>query len=144
MADEPTKINDTLTADKALKEGIAILAKDEWFKLQAFCDSAVLTNPTTKDAMCEKLKLPKGSELNQDFQNTLNLYVDLKGYCETFQKEIKPGTVDLANDIVQYARRADVIYGRLIGLLVDYTVDGHVNEIKLQALVKEWGSNNPS
>ena len=61
-----------------------------------------------------------------------------------FQDEIKPGTVDLANDIVKYARRVEVIYKRLIGLLVDYQLDGRVNEIKLQALVNEWGSGNPS
>lgn len=144
MADETTRINDTLNADKALKEGIGILAKEEWFKLQAFCDTAVLTNPTTEDAMRTMLKLEKGASLNQDFKDTLKLYVDLKGYCATFQNDIKPGTVALADDIVQYARRADVIYGRLIGLLFDYSVDGKVSEVKLQALVKEWDSGNPS
>jgi hypothetical protein len=144
MADESTKINTTLKANDTLKEGITILAKEEWFKLQAFCDAAVSNNPTTEAEMRSKLKLAADAKLNPDFEETLKHYVDLKGYCTTFQTEIKPGTVDLANDIVQYARRADVIYGRLMGLLSDYTVDGKVNDIKLQALVKEWGSGNPS
>jgi DNA repair exonuclease SbcCD ATPase subunit len=144
MGDSPTKINDALAADESLKEGIAILAKEEWFKLQAFCDTAVYTNPTTEYAMRVGLKLPKDAVLNQDFKNTLKLFVDLKGYCTTFQTEIKKDTVDLANDIVQYARRADVIYGRLISLLANYQLDGKVNEIKLQQLVNEWGSGNPT
>ncbi|MDT5271742.1 MAG: hypothetical protein QOH49_3928 [Acidobacteriota bacterium] len=144
MGDSPTKINDALAADTGLKEGIAILAKAEWFQLQAFCDTAVYTNPTTEDSMRVGLKLPKDAALNQDFKDTLKLFVDLKGYCTTFQDEIKPGTVDLANDIVQYSRRAEVIYTKLIGLLADYQLDGKVNEIKLKALVNDWGSDNPS
>lgn len=144
MGDSSTKINDALAADETLKEGIAILAKAEWFQLQAFCDMAVYTNPTTEDAMRVGLKLPKDAALDQDFKDTLKLFVDLKGYCTTFQTEIKPGTVNLANDIVQYARRAEVIYGRLIGLLADYQLDGKVSEIKLRALVNDWGSDNPT
>jgi hypothetical protein len=144
MGDSPTKINDALAADEGLKDGIAILAKAEWFQLQAFCDMAVYTNPTTEEVMRVGLKLAKDAALNQDFKDTLKLFVDLKGYCTTFQTEIKPGTVGLANDIVQYARRAEVIYGRLIGLLADFQLDGKVNEIKLQALVNDWGSGNPS
>lgn len=144
MGDTSTKINNTLAADGGLKEGLSILAKAEWFQLQAFCDTAVYTNPTTDDSMRAMLKLANGAELNQDFKHTLKLYVDLKGYCNTFQDEIKAGTVDLANDIVHYAKRVEVIYTRLMGLLVNYQVDGRVNEIKLQALVNEWGSGNPS
>ncbi|HJR08080.1 MAG TPA: alpha-xenorhabdolysin family binary toxin subunit A [Pyrinomonadaceae bacterium] len=144
MGDTPTKINEALAADAGLEEGIAILAKAEWFQLQAFCDMAVYTNPTTEDSMRVTLKLPKDAALNQDFKDTLKLFVDLKGYCTTFQNEIKPGTVDLASDIVQYARRAQVIYPKLNGLLADYQLDGKVNEIKLKALVNDWGSDNPT
>ncbi len=144
MAAEPTKINKTIAADKGLKEGISILAREEWIKLQAFCDAAVATNPATEDEMRTRLKLAKDAALDQDFKDTLKLYTDLKAGCTTFKDEIKPGTIDLANDIVQYSRRAEVIYGRLIGLLVDYTVDGKVSAAKLQALVTEWGSGNPS
>ncbi|MGA9771220.1 MAG: alpha-xenorhabdolysin family binary toxin subunit A [Blastocatellia bacterium] len=145
MSDKETKINETLSPGKDLKGGIAILAKEEWFKLQAFCDMAVAaTTPSTEESMRVSLKLAKDAPLDQDFKETVKLYADLKGYCQTFTIEIKPDTVGLADDIVQYQRRADVIYGRLIGLLVDYSVDGEVSEEKLRKLLEEWKSPNPS
>lgn len=139
-----SKINDALSVGDGLGDGLAVLAREEWLKLQAFCDMAVFSNPSTDQDMRASLKLPKDAALDLDFKETVKLYAALKGYCTTFRDDIGPGTVGLADDIVQYARRVEVIYNRLIVLLADYQIDGHVSPEKLQKLVDDWKDPKPS
>lgn len=136
-------INDALKPGD-IKEGIGVLAREEWLQLQAFTQSAIYDNPTTDELMRVKMKLDAKAPLEQDFKDTVKLYADLKTYCTTFDNEIKPGTLELASDIVQYERRVRVIYRNLIKLLVDYGIDGKVSELKLKELADEWKKDHPS
>jgi hypothetical protein len=141
---EDKDINEVLTPDDDLKQGIGVLAREEWLKLQGFTHMAIYTNPTSDDMMRVKMKLKKDAPLEQDFKDTVKLYGNLKTYCSTFADEIKPGTIELASDIVQYERRVEVIYGRLIKLIVDYGIRGAISELKLQELADEWKKDHPS
>src|SRR3954447_16868070 len=96
-------IDKALSTSGDMKEGLSILSKEEWLSLQAFCDMAITENPSTEKAMRIKLKmLDDKVPLGEDFKATVQLYSELKGYCETFTNVIKPGTLKLAGDIVQY------------------------------------------
>ncbi|MGI5291331.1 alpha-xenorhabdolysin family binary toxin subunit A [Nonomuraea polychroma] len=140
---ETSRINGALFTPKEIDTGIAVLNLDEWRKLQAFADMAVSTNPATEEAMRQKLKLASGKELGQDFKETVKIYASLKANCTVFKDKIRPGTVDLANDIVQYQRQADVLYERLIRLIEDYQA-GRDTAAKLAELEAEWRKDRPS
>jgi DNA repair exonuclease SbcCD ATPase subunit len=137
-------INEVLKPSKQLKEGIGVLAREEWLKLQAFTKMAIHDTPATEELMRGKLKLNPDATLDQDFKDTVNLYGKLKSYCSTFEETIKPQTIGLASDIVQYERRVEVIYDRLIKLITDYTIDHTVSAEKLKKLEDEWKKDRPS
>ncbi|MBK8047183.1 MAG: hypothetical protein IPK16_08720 [Anaerolineales bacterium] len=85
--------------------------------------------------------------LDDAMTQTVKLYATLKDNCVTFDNEIKPGTVDLANDIVQYQRIADTVYDRLGQAIDAYDIAGvETAEItdKLKALAGEWAKDTPS
>ena len=111
-----TPINEAFSTSEDMEGGLTILARKEWLSLQAFCDMALYTNPTTEKAMRVLLKVPEGTPLRDDFAATMALYQNLKGYCDLFDKEIKPGTIDLASDIVHYNTSVQSTYARLIKL----------------------------
>ena len=137
-------MNNVLGSTEQLKEGIGVLARDEWVKLQSFTMWAISDTPATDELMSQKLNLTKGATLHQDFKDTVKLYATLKTNCSAFDTEIKPGTLNLADDIVQYQRRADVTYGRLIKLISDYSLDHKVSAEELKKLADEWKSEAPS
>ncbi|MEQ4722389.1 hypothetical protein [Nonomuraea sp. B19D2] len=136
-------INSTLSARKELDAGISVLNTDEWRKLQAFADMAVNKNPATEEAMRTTLALQSGDELKQDFKDTVGIYASLKADCAVFKDEIQPKTVELASDIVQYQRRVDTVYERLIRLLEEHE-PGRDIAAKLVELAKQWGTGAPS
>lgn len=132
-------IDQSLSTSKEMKDGLSILSKDEWLSLQAFCDMAITENPSTEKAMRVKLKmLDDKVALAEDFKSTVQLYSALKGYCETFTNDIKPGTLKLAGDIVQYERTVSTVYTDLLDLLKDYRKTGTVTPEKLKKLAEEW------
>jgi hypothetical protein len=137
------KITRVLSADDKLAQGIGILARDEWLRLQAFCDMAVNTNPSTDAAMRVVLKMAADATLQPDFAETVKDYASLKDNCVTFDTEIKPGTIDLANDIVQYERRVEVVYGRLISALATYATRETISPEQLKKLAEAWGAGDP-
>lgn len=143
---EPTKknINDVIKPLKALSEGLSVLTADEWNALQAFCHMAIDENPATEEAMRLELGLPAAEPMKEEFADTTKLYAKLKTDCLAFRDEIRPGTIQLADDVVQYQRRVDVVYKRLIGLLSDLDLDGKVGEDKLKALLEAWKNDAPS
>jgi len=49
-------INQVLEPSKDLKEGIGVLAREEWVKLQAFTNMAIHDSPATEELMRSKLK----------------------------------------------------------------------------------------
>lgn len=132
-------IDEALSTSQDMKEGLSILSRDEWLSLQAFCDMATTENPATEKAMRAKLKmLDDKVALAEDFKATVLLYGHLKGYCETFTNEIKPDTLKLAGDIVQYNRTTATVYTELLDLLKDYRKTGTVTPEKLKKLAEEW------
>lgn len=139
-------ITESLSANADMQEGLSILTSDEWLTLQAFCDMAITENPTTEKAMRTKLKITDDKvPLGEDFKATVKLYSELKGYCETFTGDIKPGTLKLAGDIVQYNRTVETVYPELIALLESYRKTGTVTPEKLKELAKDWeGTGNPT
>ena len=137
------KATRTFSVDDNMKAGLGILAVEEWFKLQAFCDMASNDYPSTDKAMHKVLGIPDTTALDSDFKDTVGLYSALKGYCSVFNDEIRPGTIELAGDIVQYNRRVGVIYPRLIAALSAFSQTGDV-KAALVDLAKQWGSGAPS
>ena len=139
-------IHESLSVNTEMQAGLSILTSDEWLTLQAFCDMAITENPTTDKAMRSKLNMVDDQVLlGEDFKATVTLYSELKGYCETFTNDIKPGTLKLAGDIVQYNRTVETVYPELIALLENYRKTGAVTSEKLKELAEEWdGTGNPT
>jgi DNA repair exonuclease SbcCD ATPase subunit len=139
-------INESFSVNTEMQAGLSILTSDEWLTLQAFCDMAITENPTTDKAMRGKLNMVDDKvPLGDDFKATVELYRELKGYCETFTDDIKPGTLKLAGDIVQYNRTVETVYPELIALLENYRKTGTVTPEKLKKLAEEWdGKGNPT
>jgi len=137
-------INEVLQPSKELKEGIGILAREEWLKLQAFTNAAIFKNPATDEMMRKALNLTGDAVLEPEFTETVNLYAKLKSSCSDFDIDIKPGTIKLAGDIVQYERTVAITYGHLIHLISEYSIDKKISPEKLKKLETEWKKENPS
>ncbi len=105
-----------------IQEGMSFLSKDDWFKIQSFALMSIYDNPTTPELMATRLgmKSPKDPEWTDDFGVTAQLYQELATSCGTFWNEIKPGMVNLADDIVNYQRVTAPIFTLIIKKVDEY------------------------
>jgi hypothetical protein len=125
--------------------GIGFLSRDDWFYVQSFVEMAIFDNPTTNERMATRLKLssPKDPMWTKDFEDTVKAYDTLKGRCERFWNMTKPGLVSLADDIVAYEKKTNVVYTRLIQAVDAYSDNLSSFPDKLKALMEAWGQSQP-
>ncbi len=105
-----------------IQEGMSFLSKDDWFKIQSFALMSIYDNPTTPELMAARLglKSPKDPEWTGDFGVTTQLYKELADSCGVFWNDIKPGMVNLADDIVNYQRVTAPIFTLIIKTVDEY------------------------
>ncbi len=140
------EIKTALDARKELGEGISVLSSDEWLDLSAFTDNAIYFNPSTEKMLRAAINLKPSEKLVPEFEATIQKYLRLKQYCQTFSDEILPGTRELASSVIQYARDAAATYKALTRALVASSgpaVDISLAEA-LTELSKQWKSLHPS
>ena len=135
-----------LDANKELRDGIGVLSQDEWLNLSAFTDTAIYFNPSTEKLLRAAINLKSSEKLVPEFEVTIQKYARLKQYCQVFEDEINPGTRELAQSVVQYARGAATVYDSLTAAIK--ASQGNAVDITLQRalteLSKQWQSLHPS
>jgi hypothetical protein len=147
--------------------GINALSQQEWYDLQAFVLFSKNWNPTTVEKMAVAVKIErpanaktwdptKDPHWDADFTKTTKHFADLAAYCDDsdlsvtpkvgFWNVIKPGVVELANDIVQYQMKMNSFYGRLIKAIDKYDDKGLTGQLQAQLaeLKKDLNLAQPS
>lgn len=151
-----------------IEDGLGILGKAEWFKLQAFVLQSKHSSPTTaaKMALALGIKAPPGAQnwapekdkhWDHDYTKTMKDYFDLANYCDDsdsgldvaqrtgFWNVIKPGMIGLADDIVSYEVTQKVIYAKLEQVLDALDLGNDLPSVaaKLAELERLWNQSNP-
>ena len=141
-----SKIETALDAAKGLGEGLAVLSNDDWLNLSAFTDNAIYFYPSNEKMLRAAINLQDNEKLPPEFQVTIQKYERLKGYCETFDQQILPGTRKLATSIISYALNIPDVLDALIasitawqGPAVNITLEQSLSQLSLQ-----WQSLHPS
>lgn len=140
------KLEKTFDANPDLKIGVGVLLQKEWLDLSAFTDNAIYFKPITEEMLRLEIDLKADKPLPPEFKETIEKYKRLKGYCETFENVILPGTRELANGVVQYSRTAAATYDALIKAIK--ASQGPSVDIGLGAalieLSRQWKLSHPS
>jgi hypothetical protein len=142
-----SKIETAFDANSDLGEGLAVLSTDEWLNLSAFTDNAIYFNPSTEKMLRAAINLKPTEALVPEFVVTIQKYARLKGYCQTFDSEILPGTREVAASVIQYARGVPRTYDALTAAIMASAQGSVVNitlEHALAELSKAWQSSHPS
>jgi hypothetical protein len=133
-------------AKEELRDGVGVLSQDEWLNLSAFTDTAIYFNPSTEKLLRAAIDLKPAEKLVPEFEVTIQKYARLKGYCQVFEDEINPGTRELAQSVVQYARSVPSVYDALAAAIkasqnnaIDITLERALTELS-----KHWQSLHPS
>jgi hypothetical protein len=141
-----SKIEKILDADKGLAEGLAVLSRDEWLDLSAFTDNSIYFFPSHEKMLRAAINLQDTEKLPPEFEVTIQKYARLKGYCETFDKEILPGTRKLATSVISYAINIPDVCDALTaaitasqGPAVNITLESALAELS-----RQWQSLHPS
>jgi hypothetical protein len=154
---------------KEIEDGLGILGSNEWYKLQAFVLQSKHRSPTTAAKMAHVLGIEappgdknwtpeKDKHWDPDYTKTTKDYFELANYCDDsdsgldvakrtgFWNVIKPGMIELADDIVSYQTTQDVIYTRLQEVIDNFDMDNNSPSVaeKLAELERRWNQQNPS
>jgi len=139
-------IKTALDPNKGLGEGLAVLSNDDWLNLSAFTDNAIYFYPSNEKLLRAAINLQDNEKLPPEFEVTIQKYERLKGYCETFDKQILPGTRKLATSVISYALNIPDVCDALIasitawqGPAVNITLEQSLSQLSLQ-----WQSLHPS
>ncbi|ABY46597.1 alpha-xenorhabdolysin family binary toxin subunit A [Bacillus mycoides] len=94
-----------------------LLKKDEWIRIQKYTgDGAYL--PVNVNEMRKALALENTAEL-PDFGELYTVNTSIKGHCKNWNDTTYREILDVANQIVNYSRRAEVFYAPLLDYLPD-------------------------
>ncbi|EJR29949.1 alpha-xenorhabdolysin family binary toxin subunit A [Bacillus mycoides] len=127
---------DISARDLGGKEGVAfLLKKEEWIKIQKYTgDGAYL--PVNVNEMRKALMLENTAEL-PDFGELYTVNTSIKGHCKNWNDTTYREILDIANQIVQYSRRAEVFYAPLLVYIPDILEGDTVALEKFQKICKK-------
>ncbi|KXY28652.1 hypothetical protein AT268_15355 [Bacillus cereus] len=112
-----------------------LLKKDEWIKIQKYTgDGAYL--PVNVNEMRKALALENTAEL-PDFGELYTVNSSIKGHCKNWNDTTYREILDVASQIVNYSRRAEVFYAPLLVYLPDILEGDTVALEKFQKICKK-------
>jgi hypothetical protein len=136
-------LKDKLSSNKEIENGISLISTEAWISMSCFFNSAITDSPDTEAKMRARLNMAAGDAFAPDFAEVVDLYKDLVSISNDFTFRIADEVRNLADDIVHYQAKADVIYTRLADLVDRFdlqTATGtpEVLQQKLDELIKLW------
>jgi hypothetical protein len=132
-----------LSANKEIDSGISLISTQDWIKMSCFFNSAITNSPDTEAKMRARLQMTATDAFVPEFAETVALYKDLVTLSNDFTFRIADEVRNLADDIVHYQTKADVIYSRLGDLVNRFDLPGVADtpealQQKLNELIKLW------
>ncbi|MFB0832535.1 alpha-xenorhabdolysin family binary toxin subunit A [Brevibacillus laterosporus] len=111
--------NNAITIDlsprELAEESTFLIEKEEWVKVQRYVIEGKFL-PTNKEEMCKRFSLNKSLDFT-DVEPVFPVYKNIKLHCEDWSKNTFPQAIKVADDIIDYADKADVYYKPLNDLV---------------------------
>ncbi|WP_213955183.1 MULTISPECIES: hypothetical protein [unclassified Variovorax] len=138
-----SKIDEKFSSKSEIDDGISLISTTDWVVLSCFFKSSITNSPDSEAKMRSGLQMLPGDAFAPAFADTVALYKDLVALSNDFTFRIADEVLNLADDIVHYQAKADVVYTRLADLVGRFDMPGvgdtpEALQEKFNALIKLW------
>lgn len=118
------KIKDCLLPNAKVVAAIGFIGQAEWCQIQAFSDTSIFVNPSTRALMEKAIGFKKGDAWEPKFDPVITDYGHLKQDCELFEIRVKKEMLLVAGDLCEYSTLCKTVYTRLSSWMYDFPING--------------------